>query len=315
MISTRPAVTFKAQTYLIILATFALLLTVKKLCLRISPHCELPEDPPIPALYGTIYSAHTERDWLRTSAEYRKAGLRVPNLIHQTVKLKNNKDLGKSWRMKNPGWIHVVWDDADIMNFVTDVHPHLLPIINALETPVEKTDLWRYLVLYTYGGVYADQDAECEKPISKWPWSPCTSLIAAVEGQCDEGWRQKYLMTGYNQFQQWFLASRPGHPLMRRAVEIVRENVERERDAPYPYQDKRLRILFRTGPGAWSDAVNDFLRTTGYRDFDVIDGGIDLGDVAFFPLDSFRNQLVMHNFEHSWHDVQKIDPYSDMSEE
>ncbi|KAI9105520.1 nucleotide-diphospho-sugar transferase [Phlyctochytrium arcticum] len=298
----------KAKAILVIIAGFALLFTIESVRIRIASKCERKtsfhsplEDPPIPALFGTFYSDHDESDWLRTRAEYQNAGLKVPNLIHQTAKYKNNTELGKSWREKNPDWIHVVWDDADIMTFFKELHPNLLSVINALKTPVEKTDLWRYLVLFTYGGIYADQDATCEQPISTWPWPESASLLVSVEAQVDENARKKWIMTGYNQFQQWFLASRPGHPLMYHAVEILKENVERDQITPYPHESKKMKVLLRTGPGAWSDAVHDFLRTTGYRDFDVVDGNITLGDVAFFDTKAFREHFVRHHFAHSWH--------------
>jgi len=38
-----------------------------------------------------------------------------------------------------------------------------------LETPaVLRSDFWRYLVLAVEGGVYADTDVECMKPIEDW---------------------------------------------------------------------------------------------------------------------------------------------------
>ncbi|KAI9095103.1 hypothetical protein DFS34DRAFT_185994 [Phlyctochytrium arcticum] len=264
--------------------------------LRSAPYIPLPEKPPTPALYGTIYSAHTESDWLSTEAEYLQAGFAVPNLIHQSVKVKNKLDIGKSWRTKNPDWVHVVWDEVDMINFVTDVYPDILPYMLALRTLTERSDLWRYLVLFTYGGIFVDQDTYCNDPISTWSWPKTAGLVASVEGQCSEQGREKWLLTGYNQFQTWLMAGRPGHPILRRTVEIVRENMLRECVAPYPHEDRRLRMAFRTGPGAWSDAINEFLRTTGYRDFDVAAGGIMLGNVAFFSVESFREELVRHDF-------------------
>ena len=31
-----------------------------------------------------------------------------------------------------------------------------------------KSDLWKYLVLYKYGGIYLDADMDIYKPFKKW---------------------------------------------------------------------------------------------------------------------------------------------------
>lgn len=37
----------------------------------------------------------------------------------------------------------------------------LLDMYRRLSSPVERADVWRYLVLHRYGGVYADSDVKC----------------------------------------------------------------------------------------------------------------------------------------------------------
>jgi mannosyltransferase OCH1-like enzyme len=36
---------------------------------------------------------------------------------------------------------------------------------DALETGVQRSDMWRYTVLYLHGGAYADVDMEAHPPI------------------------------------------------------------------------------------------------------------------------------------------------------
>ncbi|KAJ3293944.1 hypothetical protein HK104_004100 [Borealophlyctis nickersoniae] len=96
--------------------------------------------------------------------------------------------------------------------------------------------------------------------------------------------------------------SAPSHPLLLRAAQVVTENVEREKLHPYPYKEDKMKILMRTGPGAWSDAVNEYIRQYNYRDFDVAPGNVTLGDVKFLDVGSLRDGLIKHHFAHSWHE-------------
>ncbi|CAL1172962.1 unnamed protein product [Cladocopium goreaui] len=51
------------------------------------------------------------------------------------------------------------------------------------------------------------------------------------------------------QFQQWFIASAPGNPVLLRCLELIRQR----------YTWKVESTLELTGPGVFSDAVHEFL--------------------------------------------------------
>ena len=46
---------------------------------------------------------------------------------------------------------------------VSSDFPDLLPTFDGLPSQVERTDMWRYMVLCAHGGVYADSDVLCAK--------------------------------------------------------------------------------------------------------------------------------------------------------
>ena len=97
---------------------------------------------------------------------------KIPLVIHQTFKTRCVSDdffqLTLEWkRLGIPYYFH---DDAAIDRLVLSrfkEFPHL-PLIwkHCIVKPVVKTDLWRMLLLYEYGGIYADLDT---KPISFQP--------------------------------------------------------------------------------------------------------------------------------------------------
>ncbi|GAA6010916.1 hypothetical protein JCM11491_004599 [Sporobolomyces phaffii] len=129
-----------------------------------------------------------------------------------------------------------------------------------LETPaVLRSDFWRYLVLAVEGGVYADTDVECMKPVEEWglniEWEGTApsdyeppSCIVGVEA--DVGDRRDWA-----KFSQWTMASSRGHPIMLDAVRRVVEQAL----VPVPQDSKPASVMERTGPGLFTDAVLAYL--------------------------------------------------------
>jgi len=69
-----------------------------------------------------------------------------------------------TWRTQNPGYEYVLWDDARVARERLSLAPQ---IARAPEW-AGKADLIRYEVLARYGGIYADADSSCVKPLEDW---------------------------------------------------------------------------------------------------------------------------------------------------
>jgi len=90
----------------------------------------------------------------------------IPLNIYQTWKTKELPpkmreivDYNKSF---NPAFKFVLFDDKDCRDFIDDNFRE--DVLNAYDTLVPgayKTDLWRYCVLYIYGGIYLDIQFKC----------------------------------------------------------------------------------------------------------------------------------------------------------
>lgn len=46
-------------------------------------------------------------------------------------------------------------------------HPEMMSMYNRM-LAIQRADLFRYVVLYDAGGVYADIDVSCSVPIDSW---------------------------------------------------------------------------------------------------------------------------------------------------
>ena len=105
-----------------------------------------------------------------------------------------------------------------------------------------KADVWRYLVLYVYGGIYADIDA-----------AP-TKLTPEMMLQHDAF----FVVEQYHLASQWFMAASPRHPLMRYALN---EALKRLLDAS---DIGKVRAAMVTGPHALHRGLIRFAADVGH---------------------------------------------------
>ena len=86
-------------------------------------------------------------------------------------------------------------------NFVNDhFKGEIAECYNKLNIIVAKVDLWRYLILYKYGGVYLDMDSSIEKPLDELIQENDAAIIT-VEGN-------------QNLYVQWALIFSKQHPIL-----------------------------------------------------------------------------------------------------
>ena len=94
----------------------------------------------------------------------------IPKLIHQTWKTAqipgNLAAYEESWQRHNPSWRRILWTDRMLVDFVAEHYPDLLELYCSYPTPVCRADAARYMLLHTFGGLYADIDVECLAPLT-----------------------------------------------------------------------------------------------------------------------------------------------------
>ncbi len=94
-----------------------------------------------------------------------------PRLIFQTWKSKvdmptNYARWSQSFRRLNPGFAYCLWDDFDNRRFIATHYPWFLPVYDTYPREIYRADAVRYFFLYQFGGLYADMDTECLKPLA-----------------------------------------------------------------------------------------------------------------------------------------------------
>lgn len=156
--------------------------------------------------FGIIPKALPPRD----SMEYKQ---RIPKIIWQTMKTNEvpvfMKSYADSWINLNPEYEYRFCDDNDIADFLRKDFPEYLKSYQNLKYGASKADLWRYLVMYKYGGIYADIDCMCMNPLRNWIDKHATFVTAL----------------GTNKdICQWLIITAPNNPIFLRAAQKTLQN-------------------------------------------------------------------------------------------
>ena len=183
----------------------------------------------------------------------------------------------QSWRACYPMHNVRCYTDADVSEAVqgtrwAEVWPSL--------RPVERADVWRYLHVWRHGGIYADADAFCVRPL---PMLPLTVGIEATPRDRLEAERVHIVYPV--QYVQWvFAAEAPRHPALAAVLNDIY--------ASWARGDTSNTLQF-TGPAAFTRSIASFVQHP-------------LPQVAFAcngyggPPCSAEGVYVRHEFRGSW---------------
>jgi mannosyltransferase OCH1-like enzyme len=145
----------------------------------------------------------------------------IPPIVHQTWKSddlpRSLKECCASWKRFNPDFDYRFYDDRSCAAFIYAKYPDLAQLYESLPLPILRADLFRYLIVYSFGGLYADIDMECLRPIDRF--LSLDGAIFSIEArltsirQRELGYRHPY------QIANCIFASEAGHPFLRRVID------------------------------------------------------------------------------------------------
>ena len=144
-----------------------------------------------------------------------------------------------SWRFK--GYSLFLHEDnavGRLLNRWWPQFPHILDMKNCLMPGAAIADLWRYVLLWEYGGVYTDID----NAPGPWFWNETGSVITNTTDALFEQERDGFP-------SQYFFAVSPHHPIMYLAVQNALLRLMETQSVRKQY------VPFVTGPGAIKSAV------------------------------------------------------------
>ena len=195
----------------------------------------------------------------------------IPKIIWQTYKdpydmlMDYMHDSINTWRGLNPDYDYRYMDDTQAAEFVLNEYgQEWHDLFVGLPVGVMRGDLWRYMIIYKYGGVYADLDTECLEPISVW-MKEDKEFIVCPENDKD--------------FCQWTFAAASGHPFLKSVLDYIKQKLTN------PDYNKQHFVHEHTGPTAWSNGILNALNIN--YGFNLIDDYQKINDMQIAKENRF----------------------------
>lgn len=240
--------------------------------------------------------------------------IKWPPVIHMTVKNKANwRWLGllsiSSWLIQNPTYKVLLYDDSDIESYVNTYFKTEMDLFSSIDTGIQRSDYFRYVVMCGHGGVYADVDTVCATPVDTW------NAENGHDGEALIGIEEVWSGPRKNfniQLVQWAFASRRKHELFCILPQLIRGR----------YMNTKMRnrmnwklwIMFSTGPHVFTEAYRAYLMKYNRKGIwleDLLEGprveGVRLMrqtgfgcNARFFHKDRPKGHLLYHAFRGSW---------------
>ncbi|MEL6645389.1 MAG: glycosyltransferase [Pseudomonadota bacterium] len=182
----------------------------------------------------------------------------IPRVIHQTFETatvpRGMARAAQSWPALNPRFHWQFHDAPARRQFIATAYGgDVLRAYDLLKDGAFKADLWRYCLLYTQGGVYADIDMVCLTDLDH-VLRPGDRLVVAPDG-----YRPWALSNG-------FICAAPRNPILLAAIERATAQILKRRP--------RFQGWLATGPGNLGRAANSVLNRAPDARFQ---GGTDCG--------------------------------------
>ena len=183
-----------------------------------------------------------------TPAKMSESNQKIPKIIVQTNKDKNIPEGMYSANLSiiqmNPEYSYIYLDDKEAADFISkNFDSRVLDAYNKLKPGAFKADLFRCCWLYKNGGVYIDTGFVAKDKLEN-VIKPFHEFISVEDN-------------GKNRIYNAFMASIPGHILLKMAIEKIVENVENEN-----YGDDCLDV---TGPTMLGKLFKKYTGVTGEK--------------------------------------------------
>jgi mannosyltransferase OCH1-like enzyme len=201
---------------------------------------------------------------------------------HESVAYLNTKprlvEAMQSWAEYSSDFQYFFYDSDMRDAFMRDCGPRIYTAFQMLPLPVMKADLWRYCVIYKYGGIYCDADTVCKAHPN---YLVNNSSWLAVAPEPDTGF-----------FCQWAFAAPAGSPILKTII-----NLSVDRIISTPIEGEHI-IHYLTGPSAFTTGIELFLSSNNLPLFEDKREYVNYPHPVlqvFDPL-SFHGPVVAHLF-------------------
>lgn len=219
----------------------------------------------------------------------------IPKIIWQTYKDSFEdlpsyaKKTAQTWKDLNPEYRYIYMNDKDIERFVLKYYGiDWYNIITKCPIGVMKSDIWRYLVIYKYGGFYIDLDTICTKPLKEWVNNNKSLIICVDDDQLTYG--------------QYAFAASPSNGALKKVIDNVKNNLTN------PDYTNRHFVHLLTGVHVFTDSIKEYFKISNIYDFNDsktanIENALLYEDFNLFHEGGFMKHIAAHN---NWNDGKYV---------
>lgn len=181
----------------------------------------------------------------------------IPKKIYQTHKsmdfVQNNSSLYTCYlTWEADGYEHVFYNDEEADEFMKENFKEIYEVYTNLPLPIMKADLWRYCIIYFYGGIYADMDTKFIGTDLDSLFQKKSELILTTEYPHD------------STLCQWVFAAPRGSVLLRSVIEESVKRIKECKDFKFEHMVHKL-----TGPDVFTDAIESVLSKYNLKTFEA----------------------------------------------
>jgi mannosyltransferase OCH1-like enzyme len=185
----------------------------------------------------------------------------------------------------NENWEHMNWDEKSLRKECKKFGHGALAKFDSFDRMMAKICFARVIVLYNYGGISIDTDAESLRPLDKIPGIEYEKLIISKMGL---GKFENYVsLRGMSEnlimFNNATIACTRHNFIIKEFIKFLIENDVKDDDPQFEEQ-------IQTGPLITSIFFNNYLDEIGILDHDIIE-----------PMTTITKRTVLnHEYELSW---------------
>ena len=157
----------------------------------------------------------------------------IPRIIHQLWK---NDEIPSRWRdaagsvrRYHKGWEYRLWTDELMDRHVRVNHPEFYKVFSGLNRHIMRVDVFRYMLMNDFGGLYCDLDYEFVRPFDY------SNADVVLSLEYDEAYGDDV-----NQIANYVFASVPGHDLWKDLIASIQTDP--------PFTASPLDVCIATGP-------------------------------------------------------------------
>ena len=177
---------------------------------------------------------------------------KIPRVIYQTFKSNTVSTVlysgVKSVIELNPEYRYEFYDDQRMIDFVRNFDCSdfsfdsraLIKAFDDIQPGAGKADIWRYLIIYQFGGVYLDLDVKCLKPLSSMIDSSA-DIVTNIAGKSYN--YDDHINHWVHLFPQWYLMYAPKCSVMKDIIEVCIQAITTR--TPIPNSETCLNMLER----------------------------------------------------------------------